>query len=498
MGNTSSSERSSDSGSEHESHFEGPSDTPTDSVCTTISVTPKVSLLRYTPPPSELHLHLIDDVDPPAEFSSRNLPGGAVSESVDVEMQNGTTSLRQDKAPSTTTQDSVETLKVVETGTTPKNEVKIMLKIPSSGKRSSRAGDVNAPKHEEEARQGSDPPASASLRTSHYYPGRNAEESEQRFQRLLQSISDELLASHTLDDALESITKEPPGKSKMVKEDVALTRLHRIYGDFDELDWEIRLLNAGLMIGTSNHLSKDFSEVFVEGPVTLERTLQLDMALHKIRGSGGPYRGVFTDWVESLISTVQNLKLSEMWNAQTTRDRRRFTETAFDEISRLEQNNEWDSEEKAQEFKTWSKHQERMTVVRNQTWKLYKMFGATVLLEVNTFRPIFDGQPISRSVPFPPLIRHITTRFREIIKTEGDQLLIFQARYWEDDLEEMDVVDGEELWAEWVTRSHKSACRVIIPVVKAVAGEEAATWVSTFLSKVPPDVFIGGSDPNDT
>lgn len=111
---------------------------------------------------------------------------------------------------------------------------------------------------------------------------------------------------------------------------------------------------------------------------------------------------------------------------------------------------------------------------------------------MNTFRPIFDGQPISRSVPFPPLIRHITTRFREAI-SEGDQLLIFQAKFWEDDLEGMSVVDGEELWAEWVTRSHKSACRVIVPVVKAVAGEQAATWVSTFLLEVPPDVFIDDS-----
>jgi hypothetical protein len=81
---------------------------------------------------------------------------------------------------------------------------------------------------------------------------------------------------------------------------------------------------------------------------------------------------------------------------------------------------------------------------------------------------------------------------------EGNQLLMFQAKFWEDDLELMDAVDGEKLWAEWVTRSHKSACRLIIPVVKGVAGEQAATWVSTFLSEVPPDVFIGDSDSDDT
>lgn len=93
----------------------------------------------------------------------------------------------------------------------------------------------------------------------------------------MQRISDELLLTHTLDDALESIVKEPPGKSKVAKEDIALARIHRIYCDFDELDWDIRLLNAGLMIGTNNHFSKEFAKVLVEGTITLERTLQLDM-----------------------------------------------------------------------------------------------------------------------------------------------------------------------------------------------------------------------------
>lgn len=99
-----------------------------DSVCTGVRVSPKSTLLRYTPPPSELHLHLINDVDPPAEFSGRKMQG-AVPESVDVDMGDGTSSSTQDKAASTPSKDSGETLKTVNNGATPKNEVKLILKV---------------------------------------------------------------------------------------------------------------------------------------------------------------------------------------------------------------------------------------------------------------------------------------------------------------------------------------------------------------------------------
>ena len=79
------------------------------------------------------------------------------------------------------------------------------------------------------------------------------------------------------------------------------------------------------------------------------------------------------------------------------------------------------------------------------------------------------------------------------MKDDG-QLLLFQAKFWEDDLEDVDPDDGDAIWAEWVTRSHLSASRVIVPVVKSTAGDNVAAWVSKFLLEYPPDAFILDSD----
>ena len=91
------------------------------------------ALLRYTPPPEELHLHLIDDVEPPAEFSGRNLPGGEsepATAPTDVEMHNGTrASSNQSEESSDSSNPLGETLKVIKAATPPQAEGKIILKV---------------------------------------------------------------------------------------------------------------------------------------------------------------------------------------------------------------------------------------------------------------------------------------------------------------------------------------------------------------------------------
>ncbi|KAG2008545.1 hypothetical protein CC2G_013968 [Coprinopsis cinerea AmutBmut pab1-1] len=446
--------------------------------------------LRYTPPPSELHRFLPAGLEEPPPSSSastaeeNSFPAFPTSESNPHQ-----SSPDEEKGP------SIDEC-------SPHQRPKLLLKIPRSPEKSTgqlgveienlgRENPIREPQPE------SEPPPT---KIASHAGSKNSIAAEERFQRLLARILEDISPCHSLDAALQSIlTAEPAfGRKRTQREDISLTQLPRVFEEYSDDTVADVLLKRGFLAGTMEYYKDRFEAAIRESPVTPLKLLQVDEALGQVKSPMDPYRNPFTNWVEAVISTIHHIRFTDAWKeVRTTREKKALHEEAFEAIHRSELAN-WDREEgrREEELKLWTKQFEKMTISRNQIVKLYNTFGATVLLEANTLRPVEAGDATARTITFALLAKQFGAVYRTIL-AEEEHLLVFQATFWEDGLE-ADNLKGDDLYRDWVTRSHLSAGALVVSIVKAVAGEATAAWVSEFLSEYTPDGFEDDEDSDSS
>ncbi|KAF9461601.1 hypothetical protein BDZ94DRAFT_1310482 [Collybia nuda] len=217
----------------------------------------------------------------------------------------------------------------------------------------------------------------------------------------------------------------------------------------------------------------------------LERLCALDVAL--VNRTTHP--GIST-WLHSVVSTVANLMWSKEWHDQPRRSgfKKQYLEAVFPLVAAPEIrliNNRYGEKSKkscreiATALRAFKKRQERLVTARNHTWRLYKTFGANVIVEPN-FLPVDGFKPRHRSKTYAAVLDLTCRRYRS--KMEGsmeyDEFKQGQRPHF---------VDEDEAWESYLNQSHETSTLNLVMVFKKCLPAPVANWIQVFLMEHTPE-----------